>query len=45
VKIKKPLKVTYEYESTLDGEERLSKIFELLLSKANKCQKNLRLGD
>jgi len=29
----KPIKVTLEYEPTPDGEERLNKIFELLLSK------------
>ena len=28
----KPIKVSLEYESTLDGEERLNKIFEILLS-------------
>lgn len=38
----KPLKVSLEYEPTLDNEERLSKIFELLLSKENRCQKNER---
>lgn len=32
----KPLKVSLEYELTPDGEERLSKIFELLLSERGK---------
>lgn len=36
----KPLKVTLEYEPTPDGEERLNRIFELLLSKQAESQKN-----
>jgi len=36
----KPLKVTLEYEPTPDGEERLSKVFEFLLSEPSKCQRN-----
>jgi hypothetical protein len=39
----KPIEVTFEYESTPDGEERLSEIFNLLLSKENRCQKNASL--
>jgi hypothetical protein len=32
----KPIKVTLEYEPTPDGEERLKRIAELLLSKEEK---------
>lgn len=34
----KPIKVTLKYEPTPDSEERLSEIFELLLSEQSKCQ-------
>ena len=36
----KPLKVAMEYEPAPDSEERLSKIYELLFSKPDRCQKN-----
>lgn len=39
----KELKATLEYEPSSDGEERLSKIFEFLLSEPSKCQKNVSL--
>lgn len=40
---KKPIKVTYEYEPTPDGDKRLAEIFDFLLSEPNKCQKNASL--
>jgi len=39
-----PLEITYEYESTSDDEDRLEEIFEFLLSKSNRCQKNTSSG-
>jgi hypothetical protein len=41
----KPLKVALEYEPTPDGEERLKRIAELLLSKQNEDQKSIARED
>ena len=34
----KPLKASLEYEPTSDGEERLNKVFELLLSEESESK-------